>query len=146
MNGVTKWYFNARSVTGLRRVCHIQQRLPDQVFPKLRGDKYFLWSASMELILRSLSQWEVVIGTFQPPGRVDAENPTEKELSSKKLGSVGNNAHIQRRSTNRGSAKGFDKGQSGPEKCLANPPPYGVRKPFSQHQSSVASGNHSYPI
>lgn len=51
-----------------------------QVFPKLRGDNYFSWSASMESILRSLCQWQVVTGAFHPPVPADPDNPTEKEL------------------------------------------------------------------
>ena len=32
-----------------------------QAFPKLRSDNYFAWSASMELVLRALNQWKMVI-------------------------------------------------------------------------------------
>jgi gag-polypeptide of LTR copia-type/Pol polyprotein, beta-barrel domain len=51
-----------------------------QVFPKLQSDKYFSWSASMESVLRLLSQWEVVTGTFVAPMRAKQNEPIEKKL------------------------------------------------------------------
>jgi gag-polypeptide of LTR copia-type len=50
------------------------------VFSKLRNDNYFSWSASMESTLRSLNQWEVVIGQFPSPKRADSKAPTDAEL------------------------------------------------------------------
>jgi hypothetical protein len=59
------------------------------VFQKLRNDNYFSWSASMESTLRSLNQWEVVIGQFPSPtseqrtrttARADSKAPTDAEL------------------------------------------------------------------
>ena len=55
-----------------------------QVFPKLRSNNYFSWFASMESVLRSLNQWEVVMGTYTLPPRVDPNAPTEKELQMEK--------------------------------------------------------------
>ena len=49
-----------------------------QVFPKLCSDNYFSWSASMELVLHSLSQWEVVTGILVGPVCADPNAPTDK--------------------------------------------------------------------
>ena len=38
----------------------------------------------METVLRSLNQWEVVIGTFVPPMCVDPNSPTKAELQLEK--------------------------------------------------------------
>ena len=51
-----------------------------QVFPKLCSDNYFSWCASMELVLRSLNQWEVVMGTYIPPVCVIEKSPTTEEI------------------------------------------------------------------
>ena len=38
----------------------------------------------METVLRSLNQWEVVIGTFVPPMCADPNSPTKAELQLEK--------------------------------------------------------------
>ena len=55
-----------------------------QVFPKLQSDNYFSWCASMESVLRSLNQWEVVMGTYTPPVRAVEKSPTAEELQLEK--------------------------------------------------------------
>ena len=55
-----------------------------QVFPKLRSDNYFSWCASMELVLRSLNQWEVVMGTYTPPVHAVEKLPLAEELQLEK--------------------------------------------------------------
>ena len=55
------------------------------VFPKLQSDNYFSWYASMESVLRSLNQWEVVMGTYTLPPRVNLNAPMEKELQMEKV-------------------------------------------------------------
>ena len=56
-----------------------------QVFPKLHSDNYFSWCASMELVLRSLNQWEVVMGTFISPVHVVEKSPMADELQLEKM-------------------------------------------------------------
>ena len=56
-----------------------------QVFPKLcSDDNYFSWCASMELVLRSLNQWDVVTGTFISPVCVVEKSPMANELQLEK--------------------------------------------------------------
>jgi gag-polypeptide of LTR copia-type/Pol polyprotein, beta-barrel domain/Zinc knuckle/GAG-pre-integrase domain len=55
-----------------------------QVFQKLRSDNYFSWCASMESMLRSLSQWEVVTGQYPAPTRTTVDAPTAEELRIEK--------------------------------------------------------------
>ena len=55
-----------------------------QVFPTLRSNNYFSWCASMESVLRSLNQWEVVMGTYTPPVRAVEKSPTAEELQLEK--------------------------------------------------------------
>ena len=55
-----------------------------QVFPKLCSDNYFSWCASMELVLRFLNQWEVVIGTYISLVHVIEKSPTAEEIQLEK--------------------------------------------------------------
>jgi hypothetical protein len=55
-----------------------------QVFLKLHGDNYFSWRASMESMLRSLSQWEVVTGQYPAPTQAITDAPTADELRIEK--------------------------------------------------------------
>ena len=54
------------------------------VFPKLCSHNYFSWCASMELVLRSLNQWEVVMGTLISPVCVVEKSPMTDELQLEK--------------------------------------------------------------
>ena len=67
-----------------------------QVFPKVRSDNYFSWCASMELVLRSLNEWEVVTGTFISPVCVVEKSPMADELQLEKVWELQRNAHTQR--------------------------------------------------
>ncbi|KAF8514713.1 hypothetical protein BU17DRAFT_94225 [Hysterangium stoloniferum] len=51
-----------------------------QVFPKLRKDNYFTWSASMKTVLKSLNQWKVIIGELADPARAKLDALTKDEL------------------------------------------------------------------
>ena len=51
-----------------------------QVFPKLHSDNYFSWCTSMELVLRSLNEWEVVTSTLISLVCVVEKSPTGKSM------------------------------------------------------------------
>ena len=51
-----------------------------QVFPKLRRDNYFTWSASMKTVLETLNQWKIVTGEFAEPVRAILRFPTLEEI------------------------------------------------------------------